>query len=582
MVSDKINLEKKLSELLFSNKDEIVISLKGNWGIGKTYFWCNYIENIRKTNDKLKYAYLSLFGKTSLNDITDSVILQISKKSKIVNTIEKYAGKIDFGIAGMSLNIGSAISLLKPSDFKDVIICFDDFERISSSLKLKEVLGFISELKEQKKCKIVMINNSDQLFKTDLLDSKKMIRNISKNVDIEENQKNNFKSPSYFINETNLLDIFEEYNEKIIDYELTYSPSIEENFSLVRDRLIHFDQSLLLKLLQNHISNSHNNAFNIRMMKRVIDKLNIFHLIEKFKLEQEISNSILIHVFEKIYNTSTGIRIDSIDLSLIKKDIDLALSKNYIFDNENFKKQIEYLSEVENTRKLEIDSYNLLEKAKELWNSYRYDLKMSADDYYNEIIALLKEYSEKLVHLNIVDFKFLTDELLVQKADKKSEIEKLYITTCKKYIDTIFSNKLNKDSHRLFSNDFFGVYYEDNNLKKYIEKKREILKEETVNDRNEIIKTLKKPIESRSWSPELVRFLSEIPVDTHRNYIEESSEYFEQVYDFIAWSYTFSGTNPFGKSVGNMVVALNILNSNESYKNKIDPVLEVIEKWSKR
>jgi hypothetical protein len=48
-------------------------------------------------------------------------------------------------------------------DFKDIIVCFDDFERLSSSMELEEVLGLISELKEQKNCSVVMILNEDQL-----------------------------------------------------------------------------------------------------------------------------------------------------------------------------------------------------------------------------------------------------------------------------------------------------------------------------------------------------------------------------------------------------------------------------------
>ncbi|EAU1940231.1 hypothetical protein D6G06_25420, partial [Salmonella enterica] len=36
----------------------------------------------------------------------------------------------------------------------DSLICIDDLERKGSSLELKDVLGLISLLKEQKKCKV--------------------------------------------------------------------------------------------------------------------------------------------------------------------------------------------------------------------------------------------------------------------------------------------------------------------------------------------------------------------------------------------------------------------------------------------
>lgn len=52
-------------------------------------------------------------------------------------------------------------------------MCFDDFERISPNLSITEILGFISELKEQHKCKIVIINNNDSLKEQDSLNHKK-------------------------------------------------------------------------------------------------------------------------------------------------------------------------------------------------------------------------------------------------------------------------------------------------------------------------------------------------------------------------------------------------------------------------
>jgi hypothetical protein len=51
---------------------------------------------------------------------------------------------------------------------ENVIVCFDDFERISDKLKLKDVLGLISELKEQKKCTVVLILNKKELKDEDL------------------------------------------------------------------------------------------------------------------------------------------------------------------------------------------------------------------------------------------------------------------------------------------------------------------------------------------------------------------------------------------------------------------------------
>jgi hypothetical protein len=42
---------------------------------------------------------------------------------------------------------------------REIIICIDDLERKGNGLSLKDVLGLVSLLKEQKKCKVVLLLN---------------------------------------------------------------------------------------------------------------------------------------------------------------------------------------------------------------------------------------------------------------------------------------------------------------------------------------------------------------------------------------------------------------------------------------
>lgn len=46
---------------------------------------------------------------------------------------------------------------------KDVVICVDDFERRGNGLALRDVLGLVSMLKEQRNCKVVLIFNENEL-----------------------------------------------------------------------------------------------------------------------------------------------------------------------------------------------------------------------------------------------------------------------------------------------------------------------------------------------------------------------------------------------------------------------------------
>ena len=83
------DIEELLHQYLIKEEDEIVLSISGEWGIGKTYFWQNtFIDKYKdELKDELKdkqIAYISLFGATSLNDIRTSILLQSSKtKDKI-------------------------------------------------------------------------------------------------------------------------------------------------------------------------------------------------------------------------------------------------------------------------------------------------------------------------------------------------------------------------------------------------------------------------------------------------------------------------------------------------------------------
>ncbi|MGI7583031.1 hypothetical protein ACNF7N_00230 [Campylobacter coli] len=45
---------------------------------------------------------------------------------------------------------------------KNIIVCLDDLERKSDKLDIKDILGLINQLKEEK-CKVILISNKDEL-----------------------------------------------------------------------------------------------------------------------------------------------------------------------------------------------------------------------------------------------------------------------------------------------------------------------------------------------------------------------------------------------------------------------------------
>ena len=159
--SDIKNIKENLNRYLKDSSSKgFVISIKGNWGVGKTFFWNIYAkENL---NEK-KYVYISLFGINKLDEIKTKILNKISKQANIVNKTKGFFGSSRI----VGVDIGAVISIFGIKNFKDIVVCFDDFERLSPNLNISEVLGVISELKEQYDCKIVIINNNDQLEELD-------------------------------------------------------------------------------------------------------------------------------------------------------------------------------------------------------------------------------------------------------------------------------------------------------------------------------------------------------------------------------------------------------------------------------
>ena len=182
---------------IFQLDEGFVVALNGEWGIGKTFFWNKFIEdNFADRIKRKEVVYVSLFGKETIKDIQTDIILQISKFGKLYETINSTIGSSKYA----GIDISSVLSLATKTDFKDIIICFDDFERKSDNLHSKDILGLISQFKEQKNCKIVMIYNQNEVHN----DDKKVVSN---------------------------------YKDKVIDYELHYKPTVAESYKAVSSRL---------------------------------------------------------------------------------------------------------------------------------------------------------------------------------------------------------------------------------------------------------------------------------------------------------------------------------------------------------
>ena len=86
MMENKMTNQERLEEYLIGTngylKSDIsngkVIMLSGKWGSGKTHFWKNKIQTVlNDENKKIPNHYISLYGKTSIEEIKNEVFLKI-------------------------------------------------------------------------------------------------------------------------------------------------------------------------------------------------------------------------------------------------------------------------------------------------------------------------------------------------------------------------------------------------------------------------------------------------------------------------------------------------------------------------
>ncbi|MCT7509801.1 KAP family NTPase [Aliarcobacter cryaerophilus] len=559
-------IEEKLYDLLIKENKEVVISISGEWGIGKTYFWNNFIKDYKEKELKYKQiAYVSLFGINSLNDIRTSILLQVSptKKKlswvdkKIITPLKNVKSSLKLDDLSMSFGfdaLGSIFTLLTSGDFENVIVCFDDFERISSNINLKDVLGLISELKEQKKCKVVMILNEKELGKL---------------TDIE-------KKP--------YSEIFSLYKEKIIDYDFVFEPTLEENIKIATEKSgFRFKQETILRNLQNF------NIKNIRVLEQIFRKLKKFEFIIDESYHDNVLNDFLNTAFIVLeFITKDGKKVE--DYLKEKKKYDVSSMsddefKEY-FSQQNYKENIfssiddlieniilEFLEkdtidskkliEILNEKNEHTNWYEIQSDINQKWRKVYTDFNYSRETFAKEINQIFEDNKEN-IH-NIVNFEQLFVYLEFIKNipfEINKDTEELMI---KNYIDKYdsFDNEIEK---------FVNKNYQS--LNSYLKEKRDkkLIEDITLDSVNLTLKKVK-----QGFSREDEYILDNISSKKYKSFILESSSFSENIISFLFSRY--NSDNNFKQAIVNIKEALDELkNENEDYAFKVEKIYNQIKK----
>jgi hypothetical protein len=175
-----------------------VLCIRGSWGVGKTFAWKKFLK--AALNDDLvaldTYSYVSLFGVSSIRDAKRSIFenqvsLSLAESPSATTIGRKLSQVLGMGRRGLKGVLQSlpltrnAAEELANAAFglvHDQIVCLDDLERLGQGLRVKDVLGLVSYLREEKNCKVALLLNREQMSDDD---KKAFEEQLEKVVDVE-------------------------------------------------------------------------------------------------------------------------------------------------------------------------------------------------------------------------------------------------------------------------------------------------------------------------------------------------------------------------------------------------------------
>lgn len=423
---------KKFRNVSLNNGEKNIILIDGDWGIGKTFTYKKYLEE-----NSLREIYISLFNLDKLEDIDKKLISsyminRINRNSIATKTVSKISNyfnieafdKLLENKVGFSISDVTNLLQIENLEFdNNIVLCFDDLERIGDKAEFKSLLGKIEQL--HTKIDIIVLCNTKKLSK--------------------ENQS-----------------IFDEYKEKVIDYTLT---------------LDSFDSDFLEKFINKVNLNDESKKILLGIFKEY-GKNNLRYLIKVMKRYQEIENLCSGEEWF-IKNQSLivkGIANLELELSLgvySKKELETLKGYEEYFSKNNKDRKEKDESEL----KKEVNFLNGIstEIVKIVELLYKYylgnsDLKRELNIYFN----FVSEYEE---FYRLVDLYFLNteenldryivklEELYLKLFDNLSLKDKMYgyfIYIKYKKISNSEITKKNKIKKKL--KDFYKIKLQEKNI----------------------------------------------------------------------------------------------------------------------
>ncbi len=331
-----------IENYLVNDKSQRALMLTAPWGTGKSFYIKNYLcPHLQSKN--LKYAVVSLYGMTSIKDISKNIYLEIRTKG-ILDKNEKVSaswmlgktvikGIASFFNVDLNQNKKDLERLYKSIDLSNRLIILEDLER--TKLDIVEVLGFINNLVEQDGVKVLIVSNEDEIIKYE--------ENTGENKEkkLTQESKDYLKIKEKTIGDTihftsNIIDsitsIVSSFNNPIFDKLLEEKdPTDEISFS----RRV-YQQLLILK------------CFNLRSVLYACQKMEEITKKVKFEFDLKFIENLFIGTIcysvkfnnngNRIWDSQsyTSPTLGSFAYPLYKVVFDYI--ENHIFNNEDFEK----------------------------------------------------------------------------------------------------------------------------------------------------------------------------------------------------------------------------------------------------
>lgn len=173
MKADKLNAY--IEHYLVADRTKSAIMLTAGWGTGKSYYIQNELLPYLRDNGEHQCIVVSLYGLTSIKDVSKSVYLETRIKKLPVKSESAAAGMLAAKtvLRGITSAFGVEVnateydlqSLYNSIDLSGKLIIFEDVER--TQIDIMEFLGYVNSLVEQDGVKVLLVTNEDELLKRD-------------------------------------------------------------------------------------------------------------------------------------------------------------------------------------------------------------------------------------------------------------------------------------------------------------------------------------------------------------------------------------------------------------------------------